>query len=78
MGRFKIQSKQFVVAKIVQRMRLKGKGSEIFQNLMAMKTTRKYDDIKPEKPTSTLKRAPLQLVVLMLVVNLYLIQQKIS
>ena len=50
-------------------MRLKGKGSEIFQNLMAMKTTRKYDDIK-RKITSTLKRA-LQLVVLMLVVNLY-------
>lgn len=56
-GDLKYSQKQFVVAKIVQRMRLKGKGSEIFQNLMAMKTTRKYDDIKPEKPTSKLKRA---------------------
>lgn len=55
--KLKYSQKQFVVSKMVQRIRLKGKGSEIFQNLMAMKTTKKYDTALPAKPTSALKRA---------------------
>ena len=45
------------IAKMTQRIRLKGKGSEIFNNLMAMKTSRRFDKAPIEKPTSKLKRA---------------------
>ena len=55
-GDLKYSKKQFVVAKIVQRMRLKGKGSEIFQNLMAMKLLESMM-ISNEKSTSTLKES---------------------
>tara|TARA_B100001057_G_scaffold499180_1_gene608868 strand:- start:947 stop:2020 length:1074 start_codon:yes stop_codon:yes gene_type:complete len=53
----KYSQKQYIVSKLVQRIRLKGKGAEVFQHLMAMKTTRRYDNVNKEKPTSALKRA---------------------
>jgi|TARA_B110000858_G_scaffold67913_1_gene78935 hypothetical protein len=56
-GNLKYAQKQFVIAKMIQRIRLKGKGSEIFNNLMAMKTSRRFDKIEKGKPTSKLKRA---------------------
>ncbi len=45
-GNLKYAQKQFVIAKMIQRIRLKGKGSEIFNNLMAMKTSRRFDKIE--------------------------------
>ena len=56
-GNLKYSQKQYVIAKMTQRIRLKGKGSEIFNNLMAMKTSRRFDKAPIEKPTSKLKRA---------------------
>jgi hypothetical protein len=56
-GNLKYSQKQYVIAKMTQRIRLKGKGSEIFNNLMAMKTSRRFDKAPNEKPTSKLKRA---------------------
>lgn len=55
--KLKYSQKQYVIAKMMQIIRLKGKGSEIFQNLVAMKTSRAYDNVKPAKPTSKLARA---------------------
>ena len=53
----KYSQKQYVIAKLMQIIRLKGKGTEIFPQLNAMKTSRAYDNVKPEKPTSKLARA---------------------
>lgn len=53
----KYSQKQYVIAKMMQLIRVKGKGSEIFRNLTAMKTSRRYDNVKPQKPTSKLARA---------------------
>ena len=43
----KYSQKQYVIAKMMQLIRVKGKGSEIFRNLTAMKTSRRYDNVKP-------------------------------
>ena len=53
----KYSQKQYVIAKMMQIIRVKGRGSEIFQNLNAMKTSRKYDNANTQKPTSKLARA---------------------
>ena len=53
----KYSQKQYVIAKLMQIIRLKGKGTEIFPQLNAMKTSRAYDNVKPQKPTSKLARA---------------------
>ena len=51
----KYAQKQMVVAKIMQRMRIKARPSEVFQHIVAMKTTRAYKE--PKRKSDTLKRA---------------------
>lgn len=53
----KYSQKQYVVAKLLQSIRLKGKGSEVFNHLHAMKTTRGYKDVADKPKTSAVKRA---------------------
>ncbi len=50
----KYAQKQMVVAKIMQRMRIKARPAEVFQHLVAMKTTRAYKE--PKQKSDTLKR----------------------
>ena len=50
----KYAQKQMVVARIMQKMRIKARPSEVFQHLVAMKTTRAYKE--PKKKSDTLKR----------------------
>ena len=50
----KYAQKQMVVARIMQKMRIKARPSEVFQHLVAMKTTRAYKE--PKQKSDTLKR----------------------